>query len=213
MARICPRSTRLPDRHKRKQQPLPVRVVEYKLDDPALPPAEERYRLLTTILDHESAPGRRAREALQRALGDRERARRAKEPSTRPPRRAALQTPRRRLPRGLRLPLHPLRDPSPDARRRPQSQARPGSIVVHPRPPRRPPKHPHPAGIFPPTRSPPPTGKRSTRSSPSRSPRRQRTNPRVIKRKMSDWGAKRAAHRNGPQPTKPPDQAITVLAA
>jgi Insertion element 4 transposase N-terminal/Transposase DDE domain len=33
-----------------------VRVVEYRLDDPGLPAAEQRYRLLTTILDPEQAP-------------------------------------------------------------------------------------------------------------------------------------------------------------
>jgi len=33
-----------------------VRVVEYRLDDPGLPQAEQRYRLLTTILDPDAAP-------------------------------------------------------------------------------------------------------------------------------------------------------------
>jgi IS4 transposase len=31
-------------------------VVEYRLDDPGLPDAERRYRLLCTILDPEQAP-------------------------------------------------------------------------------------------------------------------------------------------------------------
>jgi len=43
--------------------------------------------------------------------------------------------------------------------------------------------------------------------------RRIRANPRVVKRKMSNWGVKRPEHRHWPQPTKPPDDAITVLAA
>lgn len=34
-----------------------VRVLEYRLDDPGLPDAEQHYRLLCTILDHEAAPG------------------------------------------------------------------------------------------------------------------------------------------------------------
>lgn len=34
-------------------------------------------------------------------------------------------------------------------------------------------------------------------------PRRNRVNPRVIKRKMSNWPKKRPHHRNPPQPTKP----------
>jgi hypothetical protein len=44
-------------------------------------------------------------------------------------------------------------------------------------------------------------------------PRRLRTNPRVIKRKMSNWGVKRLEHRNPPKPTKPPEDAVTILAA
>ena len=56
--------------------------------------------------------------------------------------------------------------------------------------------------------------RRSPRSSPSRlGPRRLRTNPSVIKRKMSNWGVKRPEHRNPPKPTKPPSDAITILAA
>jgi hypothetical protein len=43
--------------------------------------------------------------------------------------------------------------------------------------------------------------------------RRHRAEPRVIKRKMSNWGVKRPQHRNWPQPTTPPEEAITVLAA
>jgi len=30
---------------------------------------------------------------------------------------------------------------------------------------------------------------------------------------MSNWGVKRPEHRDWPQPTKPPDDAITILAA
>ena len=33
-----------------------VRVVEYRIDDPGLPATEQRYRLLTTILNHDQAP-------------------------------------------------------------------------------------------------------------------------------------------------------------
>lgn len=43
--------------------------------------------------------------------------------------------------------------------------------------------------------------------------RRQRANPRVVKRKMSNFGVKRAKHRAWPQPTKPVDQAIVIVAA
>lgn len=40
--------------------------------------------------------------------------------------------------------------------------------------------------------------------------RRLRTNPRVIKRKMSNWALKRGEHRNWPKPTKPPTAAIAI---
>jgi hypothetical protein len=35
----------------------------------------------------------------------------------------------------------------------------------------------------------------------------------VIKRKMSNWAVKRAAHRDWPQPTTPANETITILAA
>ena len=41
-------------------------------------------------------------------------------------------------------------------------------------------------------------------------PRRNRINPRVIKRKMSKWPKKRPIHRRPPQPTKPFEEAIVV---
>lgn len=43
------------DRHAHSD-PAKVRVIEYQLDDPGLPQAEERYRLLCTIDDSEQAP-------------------------------------------------------------------------------------------------------------------------------------------------------------
>ncbi len=45
------------DNHGRARQRGPqARVIEYRLDDPALTHADQRYRLLTTILDPEQAP-------------------------------------------------------------------------------------------------------------------------------------------------------------
>lgn len=41
-------------------------------------------------------------------------------------------------------------------------------------------------------------------------PRRNRINPRVIKRKMSQWYKKRPLHRRPPQPTKPFEKAIVM---
>jgi Insertion element 4 transposase N-terminal/Transposase DDE domain len=40
--------------------------------------------------------------------------------------------------------------------------------------------------------------------------RRNRVNPRVIKRKMSNWPKKRPQHRNPPQPTKPFRESIVI---
>ncbi len=44
-------------------------------------------------------------------------------------------------------------------------------------------------------------------------PRRLRSNPRVVKRKMSKFHVKRAAHRRWPQPTRTPTEAVRVLGA
>jgi len=40
--------------------------------------------------------------------------------------------------------------------------------------------------------------------------RRLRTNPRVVKRKMSNYALKRGEHRRWPQPARPPNQAIAI---
>jgi hypothetical protein len=43
------------------------------------------------------------------------------------------------------------------------------------------------------------------------SARRLRANPRVVKRKMSNFGVKRAEHRHWPRPTKIPADAVAIL--
>jgi hypothetical protein len=43
--------------------------------------------------------------------------------------------------------------------------------------------------------------------------RRLRSNPRVVRRKMSNYGVKRPEHRHWPQPTLPVEQAVCVLGA
>jgi Insertion element 4 transposase N-terminal/Transposase DDE domain len=48
---IYPRKDR-----KTKRDGQPVRVIEYQIDDPGRPQTQERYRLLSTILDPERAP-------------------------------------------------------------------------------------------------------------------------------------------------------------
>ena len=42
--------------------------------------------------------------------------------------------------------------------------------------------------------------------------RRLRANPRVVKRKMSNYGVKRPEHRAWPQPTARPADAVRVIA-
>jgi hypothetical protein len=41
---------------RRRSDGVAVRVIEYQIEDPGRPHTEERYRLLTTILDPEHAP-------------------------------------------------------------------------------------------------------------------------------------------------------------
>ena len=43
--------------------------------------------------------------------------------------------------------------------------------------------------------------------------RRLRANPRVVKRKMSNYHVKHREHRSPPKPTKHPDDTVTILAA
>lgn len=42
-------------------------------------------------------------------------------------------------------------------------------------------------------------------------PRANRANPRVVKRKMSNFGVKNPSHRNWPQPTKSFREAVVLL--
>lgn len=46
------------DWQRRREERLPVRVVEYTLTDPSRPGYGERHRLVTTLLDHRRAPAR-----------------------------------------------------------------------------------------------------------------------------------------------------------
>lgn len=41
--------------------------------------------------------------------------------------------------------------------------------------------------------------------------RRLRANPRVVKRKMSNYAVKRAGHRDWPQPERTPSEAVRVV--
>lgn len=41
--------------------------------------------------------------------------------------------------------------------------------------------------------------------------RRLRANPRVVKRKMSNYAVKRSEHRDWPQPTRAPTEVVRIL--
>ena len=190
-----------------------VRVVEYRLDDPGLPDTEQRYRLLSTILTDDAA--------LAAELG-------------------ALYHERWELENALdelkthqRGPRVVLRSKHPDGvyqeaygylcthyaiRRLMHDAALNADVDVD--------RLSFTSGLR--------AARRSARTQPGFSPRslataheqaiaeilagplperRLRVNPRVIKRKMSNWPVKRPEHRHPPNPTKRPEDAITVLAA
>ena len=184
-----------------KTDGIEVRVVEYTLEPgetDADAPART-YRLMTTITDPERGTGRRTRAALHAAMGNRDRLRRAEDPSTQPGAGTAIEDARRRDPGGLRLPVRALRDPMADAFGGNRLRARPGQAVVHPIPAGRSAKHLEPPGFFPLTSSVPRTKASPPRSFTNCSPRAAaRTNPRVVKRKMSGYQLNHNDDRNAP---------------
>ena len=201
------------DRHAHREG-AQVRVIEYRIDDPGVPQAEQRYRLLCTIEDPEQAPASELaglyseRWELEGTLDE-------------------LKT-HQRGPRAV------LRSKQPEG----VYQEAYGYLCTHYAIRRLMHDAALQADLDPDrlsfTRS-LRAARRSTRSHPGFSPphslaaaheqaiseiiaeplrqRRPRANPRVIKRKMSNWGVKRPEHRNWPQPTKPPGDAITIPAA
>ena len=96
----------------RTSEPLPIRVIDYTIDDGRT--NDNEYRLFTTILDPTEASAERARGRVRAALGDRGRLRRAQDPPARRPHGAAIEVTRPRAPRDLGAPVLPLRDPHAD---------------------------------------------------------------------------------------------------
>ena len=133
---------------RRRTEPVEVRVVEYELADPALE-GSERYRLATTLLDPEAAPAEQLAAAyperweFETALDELKTHQRG--------RRLVLRS---KSPEGvyqevyghllvhyaIRALMHEVA-----VDRRP----RPGPIVVHAQPARRPPQRPGRPGLFP----------------------------------------------------------------
>lgn len=137
--------------HRRKSDVV-VRVIEYGLDDPARTDTEDRYRLLTTLLDEQAAPAGELAALYTRrhaALAHRDDALRVEDPPARPARRAAFQGARRRHPGALWLPLRPLRHPLADARRGDRRGRGPGQAQLHPSAPGGTPHDGEPPGFFP----------------------------------------------------------------
>lgn len=198
---------------RRKQEnPVTVRVVEYTLDDPGRPQSENgTYRLLTTVLDPEAGP--------------------AEELAALYPERWEFETTLDELKTHQRGPRVVLRSKSPDGVRqeaygylcthyaiRALMHASAAHADVDPdrisftralHAARRSVR----AGLG--------TATRTLRVALASTLaevcfqllplRRLRANPRVVKRKMSKFNVKRAAHRDWPQPTRPAAQAVRVL--
>jgi hypothetical protein len=191
---------------------MPVRVVEYSIDDPGRPDAEAvRYRLLTTIADPAAAPaGELAALYAQRW---------------------EIETALDELKTHQRGPRVVLRSKTPDGAR----QEAWGYLCVHYAIRALMTTVAHGRGVDPDrisfTRA-LNAARRSVRAGLGTAaraltqalpaiiteichellpPRRLRAAARVVKRKMSNYGVKRAAHRNWPRPTRRPAQAVHVL--
>jgi hypothetical protein len=183
--------------HRRKSDVV-VRVIEYGLDDPARTDTEDRYRLLTTLLDEQAAP--------------------AVELAALYTRRWRIETMLSELKTHQRGPRVVLRSEAPDG----VAQELYGYLCVH---------YAirwlmHAVAI---DAGEDPDRLSFTRAFPPRDldeaqckaaeeilfeplgPRRLRTNPRVVKRKMSNFAVKRPEHRNWPRPARTPEQAVVVL--
>jgi len=197
---------------RRREHPIPVRVVEYALDDPGRPQSEEtRYRLVTTILDPAAAPAAELA-ALYAERWEIESALDELKTHQRGPR-VVLRS---RTVEGVyqeawgfccvHYALRALvqaaaddEDIDPDrlsftlalhaARRSVRTGVSAGALLA--RALRRAIAEIL-AGLLP--------------------PRRLRANARVVKRKMSGFGVKRAAHRTWPRPTLPPADSVRILA-
>lgn len=197
------------DRH--RERPLPVRVVEYTLDDPGRSPADTRYRLITTLADPDAAPAAELaalyveRWEIESVLDELKTHQRGP--------RVVLRS--RTIEgvyqeawgfccvhyalRALLAAAADDEDIDPDrlsftralhaARRSVRQGASTGALLA--RALRRAIGEIL-AGLLP--------------------PRRLRAAARVVKRKMSNFGVKRAAHRAWPCPTLPPAEAVRVLA-
>jgi hypothetical protein len=192
---------------------LPVRVIEYALDDPGRPGTAERYRLVTTVLDPDEAPAAE----LAALYGER----------------WEFETTLDEMKTHQRGPRVVLRSKSPGGVRQEAygylcthyaiRALMAGAASGHSIDPDR--------ISF--TRA-LNAARRSVRAGLGASsatlaaalpatineicrrllpPRRLRAAPRAVKRKMSNYAVKRTTHRSWPQPARPPADAVRVLAS
>lgn len=191
---------------------MPVRVVEYAIDDPGRPQAQDtRYRLVTTLMDHEAAPAAELaalyaqRWEFETALDE-----------LKTHQRGAGVVLRSKSPEGVRQEAwaylcthYAIRALMADAAQHhdldPDRISFSASLAAARRSVR--------AGI----------GSAASTLAVALRPvfaelagalvrvRRLRAAPRVIKRKMSNYGVKRPEHRSWPRPIRPPGQAVLVL--
>ena len=205
LARIVATSGTAPAR-----PPLNVRVIDYTIDDGRDNP--EQYRLLTTILDPDQASAKNW-PCLHPALGNRERLRRTQNPPARTARGAALEVPDlvQQEMWGHLCCHYAIRTLMLDAaprRTRPRPRYPSSQHYVSP-------EDRCPTALFPPHNHDAVTTLWQSRHrklthqriNPAR---RIRANPRVVKRKVLKWAAKRSHHTRWPQPSHHPQISISL---
>jgi hypothetical protein len=153
------------EHRRRREHGMPVRVIEYAIDDPGRPASDTRYRLLTTILDPDRAPAAELaplyaqRWEFESTLDELKVHQRGPRVVLR------SKTPGRRHPGGLRPPLRALRHPLADAHHRARHRPRSRPHLLHAHPTRRPPDRRIARGLFPPKHSAAPLSRRPTNCS------------------------------------------------
>lgn len=129
------------DRHRRR--PVTVRVIEYSIRHGR--ENDQRYRLITTLLDPAQAPAIELAAAYSNRWEIESAIDELKTHQRGPRAGAAQQVPRVGHPGDLGTPVLPLRDPHPDGPGRRSRRPRPGPGLIRRRPAHRPPVH-RPAG-------------------------------------------------------------------
>ena len=206
LSRLLPgKGTRL---HRAGAGPVTVRVLEYAIDD-GRAPAGERYRLITTLLD----PGRAPAAELAGLYAQRWEFENALDEIKTHQRGAGLVL-RSRSPDGVEqevwgfLLVHwAIRDLMHTAALDAEIDPDRVSFTRALRLARRTVTE---QAAFSPDRLARATARGIAELQRQLSQRRLRASPRVVKRKMSGYPLKRAAHRNWPRPARPPGEAITI---